>query len=171
MVAEHLQVGVLDELAGRSSREQRLTVRLPGVADRDSAANGLEVTTFSVSKKIGAHEITESKLSEAERAGSGVARRWLRCLCTPLPLRRVSSYRNGGPRACSPARLVPRESAGRCGPPSTDPPALKVPRRSSSSSPRREPVCSPAHVPTPDAVQRARDSEHSRWASRRRGKV
>jgi hypothetical protein len=85
MVAEHLQVGVLDELAGRSTRKQRLTVRLPGVSDRVSAGSGLEVTTFSVSKKIGAHEISGAKLSRAVVAGSVAESGRSRCLPTPYP--------------------------------------------------------------------------------------
>jgi hypothetical protein len=89
--------------------------------------------------------------------------------CAPCGSR--SGNRTDVPSACSPARLVRHECAGRCGRPSTDPPASQGPRRSNSSSPRGEPVCSPARAPTPVVVQRARDSESRRWACRRLGKV
>lgn len=64
-----------------------------------------------------------------------------------------------------PPHVLPAVDAG--DPPSNGSPASLVPRRPSNSSPRGEPVCSPAHVPTPVVVQRARDSEHSRSVSRR----
>jgi hypothetical protein len=90
---------------------------------------------------------------------------------------RSSRPRAPGPRGASsriartmsgthvPPHVLPAVDAG--DPPSNGSPASRVPRRPSNSSPRGEPVCSPAHVPTPVVVQRARDSEHSRSVSRR----
>jgi hypothetical protein len=83
---------------------------------------------------------------------------------------RSSRPRAPGPRGASsriartmsgthvPARLARRECGGS---PVNGTPASRVRRRPSNSSPRGEPVCSPAHVPTPVVVQRARDNEHS----------
>src|SRR6476659_9619309 len=98
MVAEHLQQWVLDELAGRSLREERRTIGDPGVADRGSAGNGLDVATFSVGQKIAGEKIHELKISGLELAGSVPGSALVRGLPRPLPLYRVSSCRNGGPR-------------------------------------------------------------------------
>ncbi len=69
MLAEHLQVGVLAELAGRAGRKQWRAVRFPCVADRVSSGNSLEVVLLGVGRKIGAYEITGTKLSDFEVAG------------------------------------------------------------------------------------------------------
>jgi hypothetical protein len=163
---------VLDELPRRTGGEQGRAFSFPGRADRVTEGNGVRVAAFGIGVQRGRHcKIKIAKLPRFEVAGS-VGGCWrLREPPPPGALHHVSSYTSGGPRACSPARLVRRECEGRCGPPSTDPPASQVPRRSNRSSPRGEPTCSPAHVPTPVVEWRARDSGRPGSPCHRRCKV
>ena len=51
VVAQHPHERVLDELAGRPCRQQRLAVRPPGLEDRVTAGNSLQVAALGLAKK------------------------------------------------------------------------------------------------------------------------
>jgi hypothetical protein len=141
-----------------------VSLRFPGSADRVTTGNSVRVAAFGIGIERGGHcKIKIERRSRIELAGSVSGGDGLRCLRTPLPLRHDDCCTNGGQLGDSPARLARRGFEERCGPRSKDPPALQAPRRSNTSSPRGEPVDSPAHVPTPVLERRARDSEHFHW--------
>ena len=81
VIAEHLHVRVLDQLAGRSAREQRRVFGLPGIPDRVTAGNGLAVAIFGLGKKSPRTKNQPTKLSKV------VLARGFQTSCATVPTR------------------------------------------------------------------------------------
>jgi hypothetical protein len=59
VVAEHLHVRVLNQLPGRTGRQQRRTLGFPGVSDRVTAGNSLHIAPLGLRKKSALTKSTE----------------------------------------------------------------------------------------------------------------